>query len=294
MGWNDLSPKQQADWKKKNFNMKVNVSEAQLNKLRKEGTPTKAIAKYKNDPSMREALNRFYGKSRVDKAIGSTPVKPKAKPKQNAGPKPKVTPSPKPGPTPKPNKGIAESVKPKTNAPSKPSTVKGKKFVPVKGPQSLQDEMRKKKGPGGQLDKEKLLEAALFAAGFIPVVGVGARIGRTALMAKKAQTTYSSAKKILAAEKLASKGKPLAVGAVKEGGRRAKPLPKSLTKRVVAGTKNPKAYVKATGKRVASKTTRPTGRHVAPKATRPVGKHAAPKTGSKITRTKTKGRRVSK
>jgi hypothetical protein len=59
-------------FKKKNFNMKVKVTEAQLNKLRKEGTPTKAIAKYKNDPSMLEALNRFYGKDRVKKAGGGS------------------------------------------------------------------------------------------------------------------------------------------------------------------------------------------------------------------------------
>lgn len=73
-GWNSLTPAQQAAWKKKNFNMKVKVTEAQLNKLRAQGTPAKAIAKYKNDPSMREALNRFYGKARVDKAAPAKPV----------------------------------------------------------------------------------------------------------------------------------------------------------------------------------------------------------------------------
>jgi hypothetical protein len=66
-----LKGKALEDWKKKNFNMNVKVTEAQLDKLRKEGTPTKAIAKYKNDPKMREALNRFYGKDRINKAIGS-------------------------------------------------------------------------------------------------------------------------------------------------------------------------------------------------------------------------------
>jgi hypothetical protein len=77
-------------FKKKNFNMKVKVTEAQLNKLRKEGTPTKAIAKYKNDPAMREALNRFYGKDRVTKAIGSgtgsnNPKKPNLPPGKGPG-----------------------------------------------------------------------------------------------------------------------------------------------------------------------------------------------------------------
>ena len=69
-GWRSLSKAQQDAWKKANFNKSVKVTEAQLDKLRKEGTPTKAIAKYKNDPSMREALNRFYGKKRVDAAPG--------------------------------------------------------------------------------------------------------------------------------------------------------------------------------------------------------------------------------
>jgi hypothetical protein len=58
-------------FKKKNFDLTKKVTEVQLDKLRKEGTPTKAIAKYKNDPAMREALNRFYGKDRVSKTIGS-------------------------------------------------------------------------------------------------------------------------------------------------------------------------------------------------------------------------------
>ena len=59
-------------FKKKNFDKSKKVSSAQLDKLRKEGTPAKAIAKYKNDPAMREALNRFYGKDRVSKTAGST------------------------------------------------------------------------------------------------------------------------------------------------------------------------------------------------------------------------------
>lgn len=60
-------------FKKKNFDKSKKVTEAQLDKLRKEGTPAKAIAKYKNDPAMREALNRFYGKDRVSKTAGSAP-----------------------------------------------------------------------------------------------------------------------------------------------------------------------------------------------------------------------------
>jgi hypothetical protein len=86
-GWNSLSKAQQEAWKKKNFDRSTKVTEAQLNKLRKEGTPTKAIAKYKSDPSMREALNRFYGKDRVN-AISSTAAsdKPKGTPPKGSGP----------------------------------------------------------------------------------------------------------------------------------------------------------------------------------------------------------------
>ena len=65
-----MTKAQMEAFKKKNFDKSKKVTEAQLNKLRKEGTPDKAIAKYKNDPAMREALNRFYGKDRVSKAGG--------------------------------------------------------------------------------------------------------------------------------------------------------------------------------------------------------------------------------
>lgn len=71
-GWNAMSKAKQDAWKKANFNSSVKVTEAQLNKLRAEKTPDRAIAKYKNDPAMREALNRFYGKSRVSSAGGSS------------------------------------------------------------------------------------------------------------------------------------------------------------------------------------------------------------------------------
>ena len=71
-GWNSMSKAKQDAWKKANFDKSTKVTEAQLTKLRQAGTPTAAIAKYKNDPAMREALNRFYGKDRVSKAVGSS------------------------------------------------------------------------------------------------------------------------------------------------------------------------------------------------------------------------------
>jgi hypothetical protein len=83
-------------FKKKNFDLTKKVTEAQLDKLRKEGTPTKAIAKYKNDPTMREALNRFYGKDRVGSVVadpkrsslppGKGPGNTRSKPPMGKGP----------------------------------------------------------------------------------------------------------------------------------------------------------------------------------------------------------------
>lgn len=72
-GWNAMSKAKQDAWKKANFDSSTKVTTAQLDKLRAEKTPEKAIAKYKNDPAMREALNRFYGKSRVGSVTATTP-----------------------------------------------------------------------------------------------------------------------------------------------------------------------------------------------------------------------------
>ena len=71
-GWNSLSKAQQEKWKKENFSSSTKVTAADLAKLRAEKTPEKAIAKYKNDPKMREALNRFYGKARVGQVTASS------------------------------------------------------------------------------------------------------------------------------------------------------------------------------------------------------------------------------
>jgi hypothetical protein len=67
-----MSKTQQEKWKKDNFSSLVKVTAADLAKLRAEKTPEKAIAKYKNDPKMREALNRFYGKARVGQVTASS------------------------------------------------------------------------------------------------------------------------------------------------------------------------------------------------------------------------------
>ena len=71
-GWNAMSKAKQEAWKKENFSSATKVTSADLAKLRAEKTPEKAIAKYKNDPKMREALNRFYGKARVGQVTASS------------------------------------------------------------------------------------------------------------------------------------------------------------------------------------------------------------------------------
>ena len=119
-GWNAMSKTKQEAWKKANFDSSTKVTAAQLDKLRAEKTPEKAIAKYKNDPAMREALNRFYGKSRVGSATTTTtktatptvtrggpgakmPKRPAGGPGSRTGRDGRVivkTPSTKPSPTP--------------------------------------------------------------------------------------------------------------------------------------------------------------------------------------------------
>jgi hypothetical protein len=96
-GWNAMSKAKQDAWKKENFSSSTKVTAAQLDKLRAAKTPAAAIAKYKNDPAMREALNRFYGKAKVSAAggSGSSTVN---KELPRGGPGPKMIPRPAGGP----------------------------------------------------------------------------------------------------------------------------------------------------------------------------------------------------
>jgi hypothetical protein len=98
-GWNSMSKAKQDAWKKANFDSSTKVTEAQLAKLRQAGTPTKAITKYANDPSMREALNRFYGKDKVN-AVKQSPAATGSGTKvpPRGGPGAKMTPRPSGGP----------------------------------------------------------------------------------------------------------------------------------------------------------------------------------------------------
>lgn len=62
------------DFKKNNFNMGIRVSEQSIQKLRAGGSFEANIASAKKsglDAQGREALNRFYGKSRVSSALGT-------------------------------------------------------------------------------------------------------------------------------------------------------------------------------------------------------------------------------
>lgn len=140
-GWNSLSKAQQDAWKKKNFNMKVKVTEAQLNKLRAQKTPDRAIAKYKNDPSMLEALYRFYGKARVNKFVPGKPG--------NSTPSPKSPKSPN-QPMPKPSTKMGPDVKGRFNK----APVAKKKFVPGTGGKALPKDIYNAPRPTGNIGNQ--------------------------------------------------------------------------------------------------------------------------------------------
>ena len=169
-GWNSLTNAQQEAWKKKNFDKNKTVTEAQLNKLRKEGTPTKAIAKYKNDPAMREALNRFYGKSRVDSATGSSSSKPSATP-PSGGPGSKMPKPPRGGPGAKTGPDGRVKPKPKPKGLSNQDKLMIGAGAGALGLAALKGRQPKRKaiGPGpigrAQMDKAKGAAAARKTAG---------------------------------------------------------------------------------------------------------------------------------
>lgn len=75
MGWNDLSSAQQGNWKAKNYNMGIRVSEQSIQKLRAGKTFENNIAAARRNglsAESREAMNRFYGKARVSSALGNS------------------------------------------------------------------------------------------------------------------------------------------------------------------------------------------------------------------------------
>lgn len=87
--WNDLSEKQKADWKKKNYSSKIKVSEATIQKLRDGKTKSANVKKYAGtkNKEIREAMNRFYGKGWDKGAKDKTPSPSPSKPSTPSGPK---------------------------------------------------------------------------------------------------------------------------------------------------------------------------------------------------------------
>jgi len=73
-GWDGLSASQQSNFKATNFNKSIKVSESTIQGLRAGKTFEGNVAKFKTGATaeQREAMNRFYGKSRVDTALGSS------------------------------------------------------------------------------------------------------------------------------------------------------------------------------------------------------------------------------
>lgn len=262
-GWNSLSPQQQANFKAKNFNMKVRVTESQLDKLRKEGTPTKAIAKYKNDASMREALNRFYGKDRVAKAIGTktrgytNAQLEAAKKRKPAGPKlPGIS-----KPRPSSNKP-STAVKPKTNKSTSnkkedPRVGMGKYYArgPIPTQAGINQLAKKwKTDPEDRKRQDRVAAGIVTAASIIPAV----RGARLAGAAYKAARLVKNRKAIGTVVRVTKDTGPKAIGpsktrlAITSGKSTTKTTSKSATK-----SKSPTRNVKTTtnaGSRRATRT----------------------------------------
>lgn len=158
-----MTKAQMEAFKKKNFDKSKKVSKDQLDKLRKEGTPEKAIAKYKNDPSMREALNRFYGKDRVSKAAGSAPSSSKP-----GGPGAKMPKRPAGGPGSKMTARDGRGAASKSSTPSKSKSSKSM-MIPGRDLKRMTPAQRKRAEQLARVGKDVILPASLAA---IPVAGV--------------------------------------------------------------------------------------------------------------------------
>jgi hypothetical protein len=206
-----MTKAQMEAFKKKNFDKSKKVSSAQLDKLRKEGTPDKAIAKYKNDPAMREALNRFYGKDRVSKTAGSTSTS--ASSTVRGGPGAKMPKKPAGGPgakmTARDGRGGASSTS-KTSS-SKPSTSKSKMVstaIPGRNLSKMTPAQRKRSDQLARIGRDVILPASLAA---IPVAGVS---GGIAAAGAKATAAKVGAKQV-AAKNIAARSTSKADEAIK-------------------------------------------------------------------------------
>lgn len=96
-----------ADWKKKNFNLSINVPASAIQKLRDGKTKSNNIKTYKGTKSavMKEAMNRFYGKGWEGSAakgsgkMKDAPVGPKSVKPKNTAPKGKLPVGKRPKPS---------------------------------------------------------------------------------------------------------------------------------------------------------------------------------------------------
>jgi len=274
-----MTKAQMEAFKKKNFDKSKKVTEAQLDKLRKEGTPDKAIAKYKNDPAMREALNRFYGKDRVTKAGGSG-----SSSSQPSGPGGKMPKRPAGGPgakmTARDGRG---GVKSSTAKPTSSKSKMASTAIPGRNLSKMTPAQRERNNQLARIGRDVILPASLAA---IPVAGVSggiaaagarsaaAKVGAKQLAAKNiAARSTAKADEAIKAQKAATAAK----NAIKTGrGSGAGSASKAKAAQAKADAAKAAANKAAEQARNANARARSLGTPVA-KKTGPKSKSAAPK-----------------
>ena len=191
-GWNAMSKTKQEAWKKANFDTSTKVTEAQLTKLRQAGTPTAAITKYASDPSMREALNRFYGKDRVNAVkqnpavTGSTTVR--------GGPGAKMPKPPRGGPGSKTGRDGRELASKKT------VTMGSRTGGPITVNKAANDKRK--------AEFQKRTDNAITAVSLVPAVGLAGASLKTLKAAGTVRKAITSGPKAITS----GPKKPLAIG----------------------------------------------------------------------------------
>lgn len=271
-----MTKAQMEAFKKKNFDKTKKVSKDQLDKLRKEGSPDKAIAKYKNDPAMREALNRFYGKDRVSKAGGSA-----SSSSQPSGPGGKLPKRPAGGPGSKmatrDGRGGAKS-----STPSKPKSSKPM-MVPGRNLKKMTPEQRKRSEQLARVGRDVILPAATMAVpgGGLVKAGMVAKGAKAAAMSnakKQAASNIAKRSTMKASDALAKqKAATAAKNAIKTGkGSGAGSAAKAKAAAAKAGAAKANAAKAAEQARNANARARSLGSPT-PKKTGPKSKTAAPK-----------------
>jgi hypothetical protein len=275
-----MTKAQMEAFKKKNFDKTKKVSKDQLDKLRKEGTPEKAIAKYKNDPAMREALNRFYGKDRVSKAAGSS-----SSSTPSGGPGAKMPKRPSGGPgskmTARDGRGGAKS------STAKPTSSKSKMAstaIPGRNLSKMTPEQRKRSDQLARIGKDVILPAATLAVpgGGLVKAGMVAKGAKAAAMANakrqaasniakrstfKAKDAIAKQKEATAAKNAVKTGRGSGAGsAAKAKAAAAKAdAAKSAAAKAAEQARNANARARSLGTPVAKKTG-PKSKTAAPKA----------------------------